>query len=188
MHYPEPEPAPKSPPLKVADELDWQTGASGLYQLKDVQWLRYTGVNNGASVYWKTSKQMADGVSAHIKDSVIAKASARAWLLGCSHVTARTWCLHVAARTWLLARGCSAVRAWLLAHGCSHMAARTWLLARGCSCMAVRMWLLARGSAHVAPNICLPVRDCMAAPPRFQLPNSSTSPSFRYSNGVGWRA
>lgn len=40
--------------------------------LSDIQWLRYVGVNNGASVYWKTSKSMADGVSAHLKDSIIA--------------------------------------------------------------------------------------------------------------------
>ena len=40
--------------------------------LRDIQWLRYVGVNNGASVYWKTSKPMADGVSAHLKDSIIA--------------------------------------------------------------------------------------------------------------------
>jgi hypothetical protein len=62
-----------SPATVVADELDWHVGASGLYMLRDVQWLRYTGVNNGASVYWKTSKQMADGVSAHIKDSRIVR-------------------------------------------------------------------------------------------------------------------
>ena len=34
---------------------------------------RYTGVNNGASIYWKTSKPMADGSSAHIRDSRIAR-------------------------------------------------------------------------------------------------------------------
>ena len=62
-----------SPATVVVDEFDWHVGASGLYMLRDVQWLRYTGVNNGASVYWKTSKQMADGVSAHIKDSRIVR-------------------------------------------------------------------------------------------------------------------
>ena len=41
--------------------------------LRDIQWLRYRGLNNGASVYWKTSKPMADGISAHMKDSVIAR-------------------------------------------------------------------------------------------------------------------
>lgn len=37
-----------SPASVVADHLDWQVGASGLYMLRDIQWLRYRGVNNGA--------------------------------------------------------------------------------------------------------------------------------------------
>ena len=60
------------PATVVADEFDWHVGATGLYALRDVRWLRYTGVNNGASVYWKTSKAMADG-GAHIQDSKIVR-------------------------------------------------------------------------------------------------------------------
>ena len=62
-----------TPASIVADEFDWHVGASGLYALRDIQWLRYVGINNDAAVYWKTSKAMADGKSAHIKDSIIGR-------------------------------------------------------------------------------------------------------------------
>lgn len=53
----------------VKDGLDFFNDFVGQYELGDIQYLRYTGVNNLKSMYWKHTKNFADGYSAHIKDS-----------------------------------------------------------------------------------------------------------------------
>jgi len=56
----------------IEDQFEWHQLFVGQYSLGDIQYLRYTGINNGHSMYWKASKNFADGFSAHIKDSIFA--------------------------------------------------------------------------------------------------------------------
>lgn len=56
----------------IEDEFDWHNMFVGQYSGGDISYVRYTSVNNAHSMYWKKSKNFADGVSHHIKDSIIA--------------------------------------------------------------------------------------------------------------------
>ena len=59
-------------PCVVADGFEWHNLFVGQYKLGDIQYLRYTSVNNLHHMYWKESKNFADGASAHLKDAVFA--------------------------------------------------------------------------------------------------------------------
>ena len=54
----------------VEDELDWHNEFVGQYTLTDVRYLRYVGINNQHCMYWKSSKNFADGSLYHITDSI----------------------------------------------------------------------------------------------------------------------
>jgi hypothetical protein len=56
----------------VEDEFNWHCHHVGQYDMGDVSFVRYTSVNNFHGMYWKKSKNFADGVSHHIRDSVFA--------------------------------------------------------------------------------------------------------------------
>eukprot|EP00927_Polykrikos_kofoidii_P025548 TRINITY_DN2292_c0_g1_i5.p1 TRINITY_DN2292_c0_g1~~TRINITY_DN2292_c0_g1_i5.p1 ORF type:complete len:1175 (-),score=137.28 TRINITY_DN2292_c0_g1_i5:107-3631(-) len=56
----------------VEDEFDWHNMFVGAYHMGDVRFERFTSVNNNAPLYWKTSKNFADGGWEHIKDAVFA--------------------------------------------------------------------------------------------------------------------
>ena len=54
----------------VEDELDWHNEFVGQYTLTDVRYSRYVGINNQHCMYWKSSKNFADGSLYHITDSI----------------------------------------------------------------------------------------------------------------------
>jgi len=54
----------------VEGGLDYGNDFVGQYDLGDVAYLSYTGINNLKNMYWKTTNNFQDGVSSHIKDSV----------------------------------------------------------------------------------------------------------------------
>jgi len=56
----------------VEDEFDYHNMFVGQYSMGDVAFLRYRSLNNAHSMYWKASKNFADGVSHHMKDCVFA--------------------------------------------------------------------------------------------------------------------
>eukprot|EP00756_Hemistasia_phaeocysticola_P016414 Hpha_TRINITY_DN15474_c0_g7::TRINITY_DN15474_c0_g7_i1::g.173755::m.173755 len=55
----------------VQDHLDYHHTFVGQYNVGDVTFVRYDGVNVEMPMYWKKSKNSADGHSAHVKDSRI---------------------------------------------------------------------------------------------------------------------
>merc|ERR550534_2703644 len=55
----------------VKDEFDWHNMFVGQYNMGDVQFVNYTGVNNAHNMYWKSSKNFADQRLWHILDSTI---------------------------------------------------------------------------------------------------------------------
>merc|ERR1712151_854500 len=57
---------------EVHDELDYHNQYVGQYAMGDVQFVNYTGINNTHNMYWKTSKNFADGRLFHVVDSLIA--------------------------------------------------------------------------------------------------------------------
>jgi hypothetical protein len=57
-------------PSLIEDEFDWHNVFVGQYDVGDIRWVRYTGVDNGHSMYWKSSKNFKDGSLHHIVDSV----------------------------------------------------------------------------------------------------------------------
>jgi len=57
-------------PGLIEDQFDWHNMFVGQYDAGDIRWIRYVGVDNGASMYWKTSKKFKDGSLHHIVDSV----------------------------------------------------------------------------------------------------------------------
>lgn len=56
----------------IEDEFDWHNMFVGQYSAGDIMYLRYVSVNNGHSMYWKTSKNFADPSAHHMKDCIIA--------------------------------------------------------------------------------------------------------------------
>jgi len=61
-----------APANVIEDEFDWHNMFVGQYSSGDISYVRYTSVNNGHAMYWKRSKNFADGVSHHMRDSVFA--------------------------------------------------------------------------------------------------------------------
>jgi len=61
-----------TPPNFIEDHFDWHNTFNGQYSMGDISYVRYISVNNGHSMYWKTSKNFADGVSHHVIDSIFA--------------------------------------------------------------------------------------------------------------------
>jgi len=59
------------PPNVIKDEFDWHNMFVGQYNLGDIQFVNYTSANNAHALYWKSSKNFADGRLWHIKDSLI---------------------------------------------------------------------------------------------------------------------
>jgi len=55
----------------VQDEFDWHNMFVGQYKMGDVQYVNYTSVNNMHHMYWKASKNFADGRMWHILDSKV---------------------------------------------------------------------------------------------------------------------
>lgn len=55
----------------VEDEFDWFNDFVGQYELGDVSYVNYRGVNNLKNMYWKHTKPFADGVSSHLKNCTI---------------------------------------------------------------------------------------------------------------------
>jgi len=54
----------------VVDGLDFFNNLVGQYDLGDIQWLRFNSINNNHGMYWKSTKNFADGCTVHVKDSV----------------------------------------------------------------------------------------------------------------------
>jgi len=60
------------PANMIEDGLDWHNMYSGGLGLGDVSFVRLSVVNNGRGFIWKESKNFADGISHHIRDSLFA--------------------------------------------------------------------------------------------------------------------
>lgn len=54
----------------VKDGLDYHNNLVGQYELGDVQWDHFRSINNNHGMYWKETKNFADGCSVHVKNSV----------------------------------------------------------------------------------------------------------------------
>ena len=59
-----------NPANVVEDQFDWHNIFIGQYYMGDVSYKRLVSVNNAHNMYWKRSKNFADGVSYHIEDSL----------------------------------------------------------------------------------------------------------------------
>mmetsp|Transcript_35303 Transcript_35303/g.94015 ORF Transcript_35303/g.94015 Transcript_35303/m.94015 type:complete len:1048 (-) Transcript_35303:226-3369(-) len=59
-----------SPANVIEDSFEWHNMFVGAYSLGDVQYRNLVSVNNAHPLYWKTSKNFADGRLHHIVDSV----------------------------------------------------------------------------------------------------------------------
>jgi len=57
---------------EVRDEVNWHNTYVGQYAIGDIQFINYTSVNNGHSMYWKQGKDFVDGRPWHMLDSVFA--------------------------------------------------------------------------------------------------------------------
>jgi len=55
--------------VALANHFDYGNVFVGAYNLGDIQYLRHTAVDSNNLMYWKETKNFADGCSAHIKDS-----------------------------------------------------------------------------------------------------------------------
>lgn len=66
----------------VVDSLEYNNVYVGQYTLGDVQFLRFVSINNLHVMYWKQSKNFADGRSSHVKDSLFAKVDMEGWSFG----------------------------------------------------------------------------------------------------------
>lgn len=53
----------------IEDQLDYHNTFVGQYAMTDVEYRRYTGVNNRHCMYWKSSKNFVDKNAVHIRDS-----------------------------------------------------------------------------------------------------------------------
>merc|ERR1712107_367394 len=54
----------------VEDEFDWHNLFVGQYSMGDIGLVRYTSINNHHPIYWKDSKNFADGKTHHVRDSL----------------------------------------------------------------------------------------------------------------------
>jgi len=61
-----------APANVIEDEFDYHNMFIGAYAMGDVSYVRYKSLNNDHAVYWKDSKNFADGVSHHMIDCVFA--------------------------------------------------------------------------------------------------------------------
>eukprot|EP00928_Gymnodinium_smaydae_P064952 TRINITY_DN4816_c0_g2_i1.p1 TRINITY_DN4816_c0_g2~~TRINITY_DN4816_c0_g2_i1.p1 ORF type:complete len:1122 (-),score=90.09 TRINITY_DN4816_c0_g2_i1:315-3596(-) len=61
-----------NPANVIEDEFDYHNMFVGAYDMGNIRLERFVSVNNHASLYWKTSKNFADGTWAHVKDAVFA--------------------------------------------------------------------------------------------------------------------
>ncbi|CAE8721235.1 unnamed protein product, partial [Polarella glacialis] len=57
---------------EIRDEFNWHNMFVGQYAIGDLQFVNYTSVNNGHAMYWKQSKNFADGRLWHMRDSTFA--------------------------------------------------------------------------------------------------------------------
>jgi len=54
----------------IEDQFDWHNDFVGQYSMGDIAFRRFISVNNAHDLYWKESKNFADGVSHHVRDSL----------------------------------------------------------------------------------------------------------------------
>ena len=54
----------------IDDDTEWSNNGVGHYSLGDFMYRNYVAIRNSASIYWKVSKNFADGKSAHIRNAV----------------------------------------------------------------------------------------------------------------------
>ncbi|CAE7249476.1 Cemip2 [Symbiodinium sp. CCMP2592] len=59
-----------TPANVIEDQFDWHNDFVGQYSMGDIAFLRFVSVNNAHDLYWKESKNFADGQSHHIRDSL----------------------------------------------------------------------------------------------------------------------
>eukprot|EP00437_Effrenium_voratum_P009909 CAMPEP_0181428788 /NCGR_PEP_ID=MMETSP1110-20121109/16861_1 /TAXON_ID=174948 /ORGANISM="Symbiodinium sp., Strain CCMP421" /LENGTH=1773 /DNA_ID=CAMNT_0023552029 /DNA_START=37 /DNA_END=5358 /DNA_ORIENTATION=- len=59
-----------NPANVIEDQFDWHNEFVGQYSMGDIAFVRMIGVNNAHNMYWKESKNFADGQSHHIRDSL----------------------------------------------------------------------------------------------------------------------
>merc|ERR1740139_1477592 len=57
---------------EIHNQFDWHNTFVGMYAAGDLQFVNYTSVNNGHTMYWKASKNFADGRLWHMKDCTFA--------------------------------------------------------------------------------------------------------------------
>ncbi|CAE8605090.1 unnamed protein product [Polarella glacialis] len=57
---------------EIRDEFNWHNMFVGQYAIGDLQFVNYTSVNNAHAMYWKQSKNFADGRLWHMRDSTFA--------------------------------------------------------------------------------------------------------------------
>ena len=55
----------------IDNHFDWHAMFVGQYDVGDIMWRGLISANNAHNMYWKISKNFADGVSHHIKDSLM---------------------------------------------------------------------------------------------------------------------
>eukprot|EP00931_Biecheleriopsis_adriatica_P067560 TRINITY_DN4167_c0_g1_i1.p1 TRINITY_DN4167_c0_g1~~TRINITY_DN4167_c0_g1_i1.p1 ORF type:complete len:1079 (-),score=142.05 TRINITY_DN4167_c0_g1_i1:102-3338(-) len=57
---------------EIWNDFNWHNQFVGQYAMGDIQFINYTSVNNAHAMYWKTSKNFADGRLWHVVDSFFA--------------------------------------------------------------------------------------------------------------------
>eukprot|EP00440_Ansanella_granifera_P037063 gb/GFBE01040220.1/.p1 GENE.gb/GFBE01040220.1/~~gb/GFBE01040220.1/.p1 ORF type:complete len:1500 (+),score=225.46 gb/GFBE01040220.1/:1-4500(+) len=57
---------------EIRDEFNWHNIYVGQYAMGDIQFINFTSVNNAHAMYWKQSKNFADGRLWHVLDSTFA--------------------------------------------------------------------------------------------------------------------
>eukprot|EP00931_Biecheleriopsis_adriatica_P054763 TRINITY_DN32266_c0_g1_i1.p1 TRINITY_DN32266_c0_g1~~TRINITY_DN32266_c0_g1_i1.p1 ORF type:complete len:1098 (+),score=130.59 TRINITY_DN32266_c0_g1_i1:50-3343(+) len=60
---------------EVRSDFNWHNDLVGQYSLGDVQFINLTSISNNINLYWKVSKNFADGRLWHVLDSTFAHAS-----------------------------------------------------------------------------------------------------------------
>lgn len=58
------------PAQVIEDQFEWHNTFVGQYAMGDISFFRFTSMNNGHSIYWKTSKNFADNVSHHMRECI----------------------------------------------------------------------------------------------------------------------
>jgi len=57
---------------EIRDEVNWHNTYVGQYAIGDIQFINYTSINNGHSMYWKQGKNFVDKRPWHVLDSTFA--------------------------------------------------------------------------------------------------------------------